>query len=1243
MKGICMDEVRGPLTTDHLGIVNQLLRLAQPPIVISTRGDRELPNLLGVFAPPPSPIHCSIYDCDGQTNAGLDNQDDDVMALKALSGEKDRDAFCVVPWGDHARPSANGLGAGVESFVVDGPSRIPMTQNRALDRDIGRRPRQRELSRAPCDEIERWFEMSGIDPGRKCMTDGQLDKAKRLAYTWKDVFAFGLRDVRLTDLVTHSIELEPGSRPFRMRQPKYSQDEVAFAQRLHPAMEAAGFIVPGMSEWGAYTRYPPKKNGDHRFVCNYMPVNSCTVKPQWPTHSRDKVFDTLLQGDHDVFFQGDAANGYWGVGVTPGDEYKTAFISPNMQYFMLRMPQGMTGSGHTYCALGDMAFGEWPVPDRRGSSDVESMGEDKPYGPSLPRLMGYNAAWDTAFDVYIDDHNASAKGFDAMFNFLHLLYFPRLEFARISLTPSKTVMFGDRIHSLGFELLQGQVRPSEKHRKRFEHWSKPENHPKSAKELDEFLFLVPFLTRYIPGRASRVVILKTAYLTKVQKLTPKGKESKQTKWIPKAFDWGPEHAEAFSFMCEAVQATVATAPDRRLQFHLACDASDVGTGGVLFQLQSTPPGTEVSNELMPKMVILSFISDKLSDAETRYTIGEREALAVIRGLKEARPWIIESPMPTKVYTDHLNLISALTSPTVPTGRIAHWIDDLNIFDIEVIHRPNTAQIMGIADGMSRLVGPTVEPSEMHVGNRPSWTVEACLARPLIKNPGTGTLLPFGLLDKSRLLNPGVKTPVSYVDKSGWYGEIVGYLIGGNEMLEGLPAQVRRKVKRDAMHYVLTDGTLLRRESRNEFAICVLASEVPDVLRWSHDLHGHFATASTLHKLKGVFWWPTRYSDVEEYIRSCDPCASVSAARAVHASPMPVVALRPWDLVGTDFTGKISPPGLNGETHIHLVADYFSRFLFCQVTGEPTVAEVRRSWEPLVHVLGFPAELYSDNAKYFVSPDNRKYFEQGGTKILNAPVYAAWSVGLIERLVRLVKEGLKKWAHGRGYRDLEEWPLAVPNIVDAINGRLVRGMPYTPSDIMLGWPKRSSGSIGDDTSPPEADRSQLSMAFASSGATMGMIQVEFNERRECVRRRTSDHWIEKWVESIPHAENPFEVGCWVWERVPKTRDIKLRRFRAGNYDDSLENNRASAFKPRWTGPWEVDGLASAVSLWICDPVTRKRRRKVHVNSLKRYTERNERLRRRAEEDELEEVIYVGGENEGHDSPVNWGDGTDLRVC
>lgn len=135
-----------------------------------------------------------------------------------------------------------------------------------------------------------------------------------------------------------------------------------------------------------------------------------------------------------------------------------------------------------------------------------------------------------------------------------------------------------------------------------------------------------------------------------------------------------------------------SAPDYSRQFHIAVDTSETATGGVVFQLVDVPVGTQITNELMKNMRILMFLSFKLEDAETRYTTGERETLGVTRSLREIRPWIIESPYPTIVYTDHHNMLTTLSVGGTPTGRIAQWIDDLNQFDVEIAHRPNTTKV-----------------------------------------------------------------------------------------------------------------------------------------------------------------------------------------------------------------------------------------------------------------------------------------------------------------------------------------------------------------------------------------------------------------------------------------------------------------------------------------------------------------------------------------------------------------------
>lgn len=76
-----------------------------------------------------------------------------------------------------------------------------------------------------------------------------------------------------------------------------------------------------------------------------------------------------------------------------------------------------------------------------------------------------------------------------------------------------------------------------------------------------------------------------------------------------------------------------------------------------------------------------------------------------------------------------------------------------------------------------------------------------------------------------------------------------------------PSPGRRRTKRESVHYRMVDGTLLGRESDGVYAVCVTRREVPAALRWAHDHYGHFGTAATMHKLRGVLWWPTRYAEL----------------------------------------------------------------------------------------------------------------------------------------------------------------------------------------------------------------------------------------------------------------------------------------------------------------------------------------------------------------------------------------------
>jgi RNase H-like domain found in reverse transcriptase len=115
-----------------------------------------------------------------------------------------------------------------------------------------------------------------------------------------------------------------------------------------------------------------------------------------------------------------------------------------------------------------------------------------------------------------------------------------------------------------------------------------------------------------------------------------GKKSVWMQWKEKDWEWTEEQQESFDYIKRCVSEFAMSRADPELQYHLATDASKYGLGGVLFQLHGELAGTEAFPKHKKSERIVMFMSFRLSDAETRYTNTEREALAVVRCLAEVR-------------------------------------------------------------------------------------------------------------------------------------------------------------------------------------------------------------------------------------------------------------------------------------------------------------------------------------------------------------------------------------------------------------------------------------------------------------------------------------------------------------------------------------------------------------------------------------------------------------------------------
>lgn len=1055
----------------------------------------------------------------------------------------------------------------------------PMPNAKGNPHAIRRRPHIRPISQDAPQDINMWFTQSGIKLGNMADTPERKERVMALAYTYRDCFVANLEDIIITDLCDHPIDIDPAIKPFRHRQFRYTPYQQEYSRVLFPSMESAGVIkrMMGPGQWAANTIFRPKPDGRVRTVHDFRPVNTATIRNQYPVHSIEEDLDGVLCGDPRVCSKTDAANGYWGLPVREGDEEKTGFIAPHGFWCYLTAAQGLACAMQSYCRFGDTCLG-WLPPLDPASGEV---GDES--------ILGHNPITGDTCVVYVDDHTMTSTNFESHFAFLRDRYFPRIAFGPIPLSPKKTVLFSDNLEFVGFYIENGRITPLAKHRQRFAEWKKRfrEKPPESWEEIQDIMWLTPFLRRFIPGRADLERIIRGAFFESTPTRTPKGRLSVKVSTTPRVpVAWGQDHANALDEICDAVQNNALSGVDYSLPFHLATDASDTGLGGVLFQLPDDRP---YSTKRFDEMRILIFFSFKLTDPETRYSMPEKEMLAIVKATKQI-DWVLgDSPFPTRVYTDHLSIIQTMSNLGEVHGKVARWIDRITEFRLEFYHRPNTDRLIRVADGLSRLrvdlqgdLMSTSERAEFDMAPKFRQHLRHSHLAHLATNR-LCLLLPLGPTVDHQVPTEQLEDLLSD-DMDEWYGDMIKFMLEGEAGIQHHPKHAQKNIRKKALKFRLLDGVLYREEVDASLARCIARYQVPFVLRWAHEEHGHYAPAISIMRLRGRFWWPTRIKDNEEHYMSCQACAQVGA-RVNRPHPLTITSLEPMQLVGMDFIGPLNPVAKNGSKYILLAVDYFSRFVMSVdsplADGVTVINAWMQRWSPMV---GWPKSTYSDNGSHFQNEITKTIMEHHGTRMIFGPVSHPSSTGLSERSVRLVKQQLMKWSAMRKGANLDEWNIALPELILNINSRHIPSLGFSPAMAFLGFEpqKRIAEHVG---------RPRLATPDDFDDVDIVAGDVSLRVENSTHMRETLGDMLACRADSRTSSQSGismFEKGEWVWEKRDKP------------------GKSTSKFDASWTGPMEVIERASEVSYWIKPIWGVGNVRKIHVSDLKSYRHPHELL-------------------------------------
>src|SRR5580765_7264393 len=151
------------------------------------------------------------------------------------------------------------------------------------------------------------------------------------------------------------------------------------------------------------------------------------------------------------------------------------------------------------------------------------------------------------------------------------------------------------------------------------------------------------------------------------------------------FVWGNECQNAFEKLKSMLLSSpVLSFPKGEEEFILDTDETNIGIGAVLSQRQ------------LGKEKVIAYFSKVLSKVERNYCVTRRELLAIIDSLKFFRHYLLGRKF--VIRTDHVSLKWLMSFKDLE-GQLARWLERLQEFEFEIIHRKG--QSHGNADGLSR--------------------------------------------------------------------------------------------------------------------------------------------------------------------------------------------------------------------------------------------------------------------------------------------------------------------------------------------------------------------------------------------------------------------------------------------------------------------------------------------------------------------------------------------------------------
>ncbi|XP_042858103.1 uncharacterized protein LOC122244300 [Penaeus japonicus] len=364
---------------------------------------------------------------------------------------------------------------------------------------------------------------------------------------------------------------------------------------------------------------------------------------------------------------------------------------------------------------------------------------------------------------------------------------------------------------------------------------------------------------------------------------------------------------------------------------------------------------------------------------------------------------------------------------------------------------------------------------------------------------------------------------------------------------------------------------------NVHQIVVPKSLRPDILSIAHDLCGHLGVTKTYHKVLAHFYWPRLKRDVVKHCRTCHICQVKgkpgTSVKPYPLQPIPVVE-EPFSKIIIDCVGPL-PKTKSGNQFLLTIIDSATRYPEAVPLRRITSKNVVRALVKFFTQVGLPSSIQSDQGSNFTADLFQQVMCSLGIRQYKSTAFHPESQGIVERFHYTLKTMIKSFCLEVG----SEWDEVIDLLLFSVRESVQESLGFSPFQLIYGHEVRGPLKVlkecwlSEEEDVPvstyvENLKSKLKTAVAIAHKHMGKAQSRM--------------------------KNIFD----------RTKKAEIRSFNEGDLVLALLPLPKKPLRSQYHGPFRVLKRTNEVNYIIETPERRKKKRKVHVNLLKKYHSRED---------------------------------------